>query len=124
MKVLFLDDDQIRIDDMKGLLPPGTKYIKTGKGAINQLSKGEEWNILFIDHDLGETGEYRTGYDVALWIAKNEPIIRKIIIHSMNPVGSNQMYMLFKNAKYNCTKVPYSILHENLRKSNDKNFSI
>jgi hypothetical protein len=62
------------------------------KTAIKKLID-EKWDILFLDHDLGDqvmvdSGE-GTGYEVALWLSRNRDFQPKVVIvHSLNPVGA------------------------------------
>ena len=50
-----------------------------------------------FDHDLGET---KTGYDVAKYIVENEINLKCFSVHSMNPVGAQNIYQLLTHYGY------------------------
>ena len=82
----------IWLDDMRQP-PPNTLWAKTAKDVINFLtSYNPEQESLYIDldHDLGTK---MTGYDLCKWLIQ-QPYIGKFHIHSMNPVGRQNMYEL------------------------------
>lgn len=61
--------------------------------------------ILDLDHDLGETEDgynelARTGYDVCKWIIENNSQQLYFHIHSMNPVGAQNMRQLLTHYGY------------------------
>ena len=57
--------------------------LEKHKGEVEEIS---------LDHDLGTI---RTGYDVCKWIVENEYWnMKKITIHTANPVGSKNMIQL------------------------------
>ncbi len=60
------------------------RMLQENKGQIEEIS---------LDHDLGEL---RTGYDVCRWLVENSywEGIRKITLHSSNPVGVKNMAQL------------------------------
>jgi len=103
MHILVLDDDETRLTIFKrNLIGHVVDCVKTAENAIEKLS-GEEYNALFLDHDLGgrvlvPSGP-GTGYEVAQWLAEHadrQP--EMIFIHSFNPVGSNNMKGLLPRA--------------------------
>lgn len=56
--------------------------------AIEHL-RSEAWDIVWIDHDLGEG---KTGYDVMCWIEEHPEFMpREIRITTRNPVGRKRM---------------------------------
>jgi len=74
-----------------------TSYEK-GLGYL----KSDTYNMLFIDHDLGEE---KTGYDIMNWMQQHYPevsIPRIIYLISHNPVGKVKMFQvaeIFKKMK-------------------------
>jgi CheY-like chemotaxis protein len=103
MRILVLDDDQIRLSKFKHkYLNDDVDCVETSKDAINKLDT-ENYDCLFLDHDLGgevyvDSGE-NTGYEVAKWLADNPQKQPKIIfIHSLNPIGSENMKQLLPRA--------------------------
>lgn len=104
MRVLILDDDMMRhkIFNQK-LIGHVVTNVYTSKEAIDEL-ENEDWDIVFLDHDLGgkiyvESGE-NTGYEVAQWLNNNpskQP--KRIVIHSYNPTGAQNMKQLLSDAE-------------------------
>lgn len=63
---------------------------------IKRKLKEEKWDVLFLDHDVNSV-KY-TGYDVAKFIVKNGIKIPQIFIHSMNPVGADNIKGILPHA--------------------------
>lgn len=103
MKILVLDDKEIRLRTFERLFPESEiTHVETSKEAISKLDN-EQWNLLFLDHDLGgqemvASGE-NTGWEVADWLSKN-PIKKPptIVLHSCNPDGRANMKALLPEA--------------------------
>lgn len=82
----------IYIDDLREPLIPEAEWVKTYDEAISVLQRIPKGCYLSVDfdHDLGSD---RTGYDIALWLVKNE-YTGRFRVHSMNPVGRNNIRSL------------------------------
>lgn len=116
MKKLFvLEDNPIRAEWFKKTFSNENDLIIVDnvQDAITHLSNNSP-DILFLDHDLGgeayvNSFNENTGYKLAEWIYKNEKSYKKIIIHSLNPVGvDNMFYMLTrKPSAKDVKKIPY-----------------
>ena len=52
--------------------------------------------IISLDHDLGTK---KSGYDVAMYMVKNNIYPKQIYIHSANPVGAQNIYELINRYK-------------------------
>ena len=91
----------IYIDDMRQPLIPGAIWVKSYDEAIAALTTIPYTPSLVIDfdHDLGEG---KTGYDIAKWLIEYN-YFGKFRIHSMNPVGANNIRQLLKH--YGWTEV-------------------
>ena len=97
----------IYIDDMRQPLIPNALWVKSYDEAIAALIDTTDLMdiddfislVVDFDHDLGEG---KTGYDVAKWLIDNS-YIGKFRIHSMNPVGANNIRQLLKH--YGWTEV-------------------
>lgn len=61
--------------------------------------KNKKEIIIDFDHDLGRR---KTGYDIAKYIVENNIPIKGFRIHSMNPVGSKNIYELLTRYGYKC----------------------
>lgn len=96
MRILILEDNKARCQIFRRELI-GHEYFITefASEAIEKLQE-QEWDYLFLDHDLG--GEVfvekteNTGYQVALWLEEHkERQPGTIYLHSMNPNGRARM---------------------------------
>jgi CheY-like chemotaxis protein len=105
MRIFILEDMQIRINIFKKWYEAHELVIVTNaEEAINILSKDLEWDVLFLDHDLGgkifvSIKDENTGSRVAKFLC-NKSIKGRIIIHSWNPVGAKNMLNYLSYAEY------------------------
>ena len=103
MNILILEDDPNRHKAFRNrLIGTNLKIVETAAEAIAALNN-QTWDYLFLDHDLGGmtyvTSGKGTGYEVAEWLAKNESKQPShIILHTLNPVGAQNMQALLPNA--------------------------
>ena len=70
-------------------------FISDDTKVVIEKLKNEKWDMLCLDHDLGdeilvESGE-NTGYEVAEWLSTQESHPDIIILHSLNPAGVQNM---------------------------------
>jgi DNA-binding NarL/FixJ family response regulator len=95
MRVLFLDDEELRHRAVKRFNPRFT-HTYTARQAIEALA-ASRYEVCFLDHDLGGP---ETGHDVARWLAQQEPTNRpsRVFVHSMNPVGVARMVRTLTDA--------------------------
>ncbi len=112
MNVLFLDDSLERQKKFRSFYP-AAKIVATVSECI-QCLREQEWDIVFLDHDLGgETfvSSYREdcGMEVVRWIVANELIIGTIICHSLNEPARIEMVHKLADANYKVFNLP--ILH-------------
>ena len=111
----ILEDDPERIEWFKSVLGEDQIYTtRDVNDAVAQL-KSNVYDIIFMDHDLMATGKNASGHGLAdilnqEKIATNTPII----IHSMNPVGAENIRRALMNTHSNVTVVPYSVLKARL----------
>ena len=118
MRILILDDDP-NLDDPENPTKAGQnrirafkhkfighniEWVRTAAEAINALAS-EDWDALFLDHDLGGETYVRsgpgTGYEVAVWLERNPS--RKppqIFLHSLNTVGRDNMKAALPEAQH------------------------
>jgi CheY-like chemotaxis protein len=103
-RVLILEDNKERIVQFrKNLNGLNVVVDEHAVDAIQHL-QNEDWDVLFLDHDLGDavcvsTNNKDTGSEVARWLESNptrKP--RIIIIHSLNVVGQKYMKGILLNA--------------------------
>lgn len=67
------------------------------KEAIKNLTLIKKFDIIDLDHDLGEE---KSGYDIAKYIVENQIKVDTIRIHSMNPVGVQNIKQLLQRYGY------------------------
>ena len=98
----------IYIDDMRQPVNSDWIWVKTYREAINYLINLTDYLDVIddpvdltidFDHDLGEE---KSGYDIAKWLIENGEK-GNFHIHSMNPVGANNIRQLLKH--YGWTEV-------------------
>lgn len=119
IKILILEDNFERIEQFKerifefkdkNNIQVLTTITDSAKDCIILL-KNNEYNLVFLDHDLGgevyvDTDNKNTGSEVARFLAeKNSYYLNmhkktKFIIHSFNPSGVKNMLNLIKNSSY------------------------
>jgi CheY-like chemotaxis protein len=103
-KVLILEDDPIRHKAFKtNFWHCDMTIVITAQEAIKKLTNNQ-YDYLFLDHDLGGTqfapSDENSGYAVAKFLENNpqyKPATR-IIIHSLNPDGRKAMNMALPEA--------------------------
>lgn len=96
MKIFFLDDNTFRQTSFREDCPKEhTVFIaKDYRTAINVFTSNGPFDILFLDHDLGQK---QTGLDFVKWILDGDinAYPTRVIVHSNSPVGaSNMVYLL------------------------------
>lgn len=97
MRILILEDDQIRVEKFKENFS-GYDDLFITDSPTETISKldSENWDWLFLDHDLGGNifcpSDEKSGYAVAEWLEQNPKKKPKhIVLHSMNVVGRQKM---------------------------------
>lgn len=80
----------LSIDDERNL---GTDRVaRTFDDGIKALRDEGPWYAVWFDHDLGEIGPQRTGYDILLWLEQHPQYWpERIHVVSLNPVGKAAM---------------------------------
>jgi len=95
MRILILEDNQERVRQfMKKFIGAVVLCTEDADECIEFL-KVRDWDILFLDHDLGgevyvrSFGDKKTGYTVAKWLSENmDRIPKHVFIHSLNGPGA------------------------------------
>jgi hypothetical protein len=84
------------IDDIRNL--PADAVARTYDAGI-ALLKSQKWNILLLDHDLGDykDGKERTGYDILCWLEEHpEYLPGGIVIVTDNASAYSRMKLVRK----------------------------
>ena len=106
MRVLFLDDDEVR-HKLVLRYTDRCVHVTTAKEANEKLS-AERFDLVFLDHDLSRdhyssTQDHTgtgTGFDVAKHLAALPQALHPdhVIVHSMHPVGAERMRCALQGA--------------------------
>ena len=116
MRILFLDDDERRIDVWKKHFP-GSTITCTSDETIEQLRDHGPWDIISLDHDLGgmqmvsDDEGYDTGMQVIYWIEQNKPEFRYFFIHSYNFHAAPIMADVLNRMGYEGMRIPFGNQH-------------
>lgn len=96
MKMIFLDDEEVRHSYMREMLP-GIIGHRRPDDTIEEL-KNADIDVLFLDHDLSRYVE-GSGLTVAKWLGTSDQIamcalperLDLIVLHSYNAAGCKNM---------------------------------
>ncbi|RQP15800.1 MAG: hypothetical protein EAS52_13900 [Parapedobacter sp.] len=76
---------------------------------VNYITENGLPDLISFDHDLGvdENGETKlSGYDCAKWLVDyvmdHQVPLPRVLCHSQNPVGKENILKLFENYKNSC----------------------
>lgn len=91
---IYLMEELVRIlliDDMRTV--PNAVIARDFKTGL-QMLEDQSWDVLLIDHDLGEE---KTGYDIMCWLEEHpEKVPKRIICVSSNPVGRKRIEQIIR----------------------------
>lgn len=91
MKTLLIDD----IREFGKQIPEPTgewTHAATYDAGLFALQFEGPWDLLYLDHDLGEADERKTGYGIICFLEANPMFLpKKIVLVTSNPVGRRQM---------------------------------
>ncbi len=71
-----------------------TRIARNFDQAIDAITNDGPWDIIYLDHDLGENE--KTGYDVISWIEQFHTPPGAIVCVSMNPPGRDRINQVIK----------------------------
>lgn len=105
MKVLFLDDRDIRVNTFVKV-HPGCVVVRCAFSAIEAM-KSETWDQVWLDHDLNDQSHCppekrpaNNGITVAKWIVENLPPVGQFVIHSTASREAPIMAKMLRTAGY------------------------
>ncbi len=82
------------IDDVRWA-PANAAVARTFNAGIAFLQEEGPWDLLLLDHDLGDPNPKKTGYDVLCWLEEHPRYMPKDIrLVTQNPVGREKMQPL------------------------------
>lgn len=114
--VLFLDDNVYRWNDFSqknNTTDISLTWVSTASSAISKLST-TFYDQVWLDCDLlrhhysdlqRDWGD--TGMEVAKYIANHPECCGSVIVHSLNPYGSERMHKVLLDARVKCIKQPF-----------------
>jgi hypothetical protein len=120
MNVLFLDDCPNRCKSLLSAVPCAT-IVNTARDCIAELVKCDDWDIVCLDHDLGgetfaNSEREDTGMEVVRWVKFHMPLVRRFIVHSMNPGGAANMVDGLMRCGYVVNALPFHMMPGHLQK--------
>lgn len=78
------------IDDMRKMNVDRT--ARSYEDGICALLQEGPWDVLYLDHDLGDEDPKKTGYGIMCWLETYpEYLPKKIVFVTSNPVGRVNM---------------------------------
>ena len=107
--LLIIDDSPERQNKLIGLLSKSFNctIASTVDSAIYALETSDFYMIL-MDHDLGDIHPEKNGAYIAYFIVKNNLCKNThFIIHSVNPIGSQNIKLTLDKNNYSVDVIPY-----------------
>lgn len=78
------------IDDLRNIKADYT--ARTFEDGIRALTDMGPWQMLYLDHDLGDPDPSKTGYDIINFLEANPELLPdRIVLVTSNPVGRKKM---------------------------------
>ena len=123
MRILILDDEQCRHNEFAiTYSTQDITHTTTYKEFIHELSTSSPWDLIHLDHDLGEStlnDAYVDGWGVMRFFNGQHASLRicelsedklpcEVIVHSINPEGAKSMVMNLTRRNIKVTWRPYS----------------
>jgi len=122
LKILILDDEKFRHDKFSSHYKGNEIFHAMNYSQFVNVLQTQKWDLIHLDHDLGEepvADSYRdgwgnicffTGYHAALKICElsEDYLPNLVIIHSMNPRGSEEIYSVLKRNNIETLQKTYS----------------
>jgi hypothetical protein len=76
------------------------EHAATYDAGLFALKFHGPWDVLYLDHDLGESDPHKTGYGIMNYLESIEDVVKplllpkKIVLVTSNPVGRRQMQVV------------------------------
>jgi CheY-like chemotaxis protein len=111
--ILVVEDSEDRIAWFKQQYRDANELIFTDDPdeAIRLLSREKEWDVLFLDQDLGK--EPKSGRNVTLWLCAQPREVQQdlyVLVHSVNVVSGPKIEREMQAAGRPCRWLPFYIL--------------
>lgn len=120
MRILILDDEQVRHRDFAEVYTGHeVVHTETYSQFIHELVKDSPWDLIHLDHDLGPGDSYLDGWGNMQFFTGQHAAVRvcelhddrlpgEVIVHSVNPLGAQNMVTDLKSRKVKATWRPYT----------------
>lgn len=123
MRILILDDEQYRHNEFAIVYSAqDVTHTTTYREFIHELSTSSPWDLIHLDHDLGEStlnDTYVDGWGVVRFFNGQHASLRicelsedklpgEVVVHSINPNGAKSMVMNLTRRNIRVTWRPYS----------------
>lgn len=102
VNILFLDDDISRVDQFQRKTSLKVDHVTNVPDFIAAL-QNKVYDLVMLDHDLGNDDIHGTGNDAAKYLAANRSLLGdnlQVIIHSANSCGVANMVASMKYAEH------------------------
>ena len=114
MNILILEDDQTRVVSFQKWFKEDDVTVTDSSDKAISLLEETKFDLIMLDHDLGgrhyvASEEYDTGFRVAKAIPDSINKDTRIIIHSHNPIGAQNMKNILKSS--NALIIPFGQLY-------------
>ncbi len=122
VRVLILDDELERHAEFDAIYA-GHEVTHTASYTqfIKELIGGSPWDLIHLDHDLGHGDSYLDGWGNSQFYTgqhaaericelKDEELPSEVIVHSMNPLGSQNILFNLRARRIPSSWRPYSTL--------------
>lgn len=111
--ILVVEDSEVRRAWFRERYKDANELVFTDDPdeAIELLKREKEWDILFLDHDLGK--EPKAGRNVSLWLCAQPREHQKdlyVLVHSVNVVSGPKIEREVMAAGRPCRWLPFTIL--------------
>jgi hypothetical protein len=125
MRILILDDEQCRHDALGAFyVGHSVAHTTTYEEFLHELSCGSPWDLVSLDHDLGEgagnntyvdgwgDSRFFSGQHASLRICEltEDRLPREVVVHSVNPEGARAMVMNLTRRNVKVTWRPYTAI--------------
>ena len=116
MKILVLEDNILRQEKFKQLFKNQELFIFDDIRKAFDSCQINDFPVCFLDHDLDQkhwvnSNEENTGYQFIKKLIANQLLKHSLFyIHSMNPVGANNMLNLLLDNDYDGIWIPAHLI--------------
>lgn len=89
----MLEDKVLLIDDCREFYGGETIARTFAEGIA--LLQSQKWDLLYLDHDLGDPNPRNTGYGIMCFLEENpQHLPGRIVLVTSNPVGRQNMQVV------------------------------